>query len=230
MGTLKFQLKKTVQHRHDFKDHRTLHPLRGDSDPNWERQFSIEMIPKMTEPYILWGDIQISIDRTSHLLLGHSNSTGINSSVPKWFQKWHKLTLCLGTLKFQLKKTVQHWHDFKDHRTLHPLRGDSDPNWERQFSIEMIAKMTEPYILWGDIQIPIDRTSHLLLGHSNSTGINSSVPKWFQKWRKLTSCLGTLKFHLKNTVPYWNDFKYHRTLHPLWDIQIPTENNSLLLT
>ena len=156
------------------------------------------------------------------------NPTGKNSSVSRWFQRWQNLTSFVGTLKFQLKKTVQYWNDFKDHRALRPLRGDSDPNWERQFSIEMMTKMTEPYILWGDIQIPIDRTSHLLLGHSNSTGKNSSVPKWFQKWQKLTSFLGTLKFQLKKTVQYWNDFKDHRTLNPLFDIQIPTENNSLL--
>ena len=157
MGTLKFQLKKTVQHWHVFKDHRALHLLRGYSDNNWERQVTIEMITKMTEPYILWGDIQIPIDRTSHLLLGHSNSTGKNSSVPKWFQKSQKRTSFSGTLKFQLKNTVQYWNDFKDHRTLHPLRGDSDPNWKRQVSIEMITKMTEPYILCGDNQIPTEK-------------------------------------------------------------------------
>ena len=33
----------------------------------------------------------------------------------------------------------------------------------------------------------------------------------------------------EKTVQYWNDFKDHKTLHPLWDIQIPTENKSLLL-
>ena len=180
-----------------------------------KNHFSIVMISTIKELYILCGDIQIPTEKHRLLL--------------KWFQRWQNLTSFVGTLKFQLKKTVQHWHDFKDHRALHPLRGDSDPNWERQFSIEMITKMTEPYILWGNIQIPMDKTSHLLLGHSNSIGKNSSVPKWFQKWQKLTSFLGTLKFQLKKTVQYWNDFKDHRTLHPLWDIQIPTENNSLLL-
>ena len=35
--------------------------------------------------------------------------------------------------------------------------------------------MTEPNILCGDIQVVIDRISHLLLGHSNSTEKDSSV-------------------------------------------------------
>ena len=166
IGTFKIQLEKTVQYPNDFKDDRTLHHLWGHSNSNWKRQFSIETISRITELYILWGEIQIPTEKDSLVL--------------KWL-------------------------------------------------IEMITKMTEPYILWGDIQIPIDRTSQLLLGHSNSTGKNSSVRKWFQKWQKLASFFGTLKFQLKKTVQDWNDFKYHRTLHPLWDIQIPTENNSLLL-
>ena len=64
--------------------------------------------------------------------------------------------------------------------------------------------MTETYIPFGDIQIPIDRTLHLLLGHSNSNWKNSSVP---------------------------NDFKHDRTLHPTLcgDIQIPTEKCSSVL-
>ena len=37
------------------------------------------------------------------------------------------------------------------------MRGDSDPNWKRQVSIEMITKMTEPYILCGDNQIPTEK-------------------------------------------------------------------------
>ena len=32
----------------------------------------------------------------------------------------------------------------------------------------MIPKMTVPYIFCVDFQIPIDRTSHFLLGHSDS--------------------------------------------------------------
>ena len=122
------------------------------SIPNWRRQFSIEIIPNMTETYIPFGDIQIPIDRTLHLLLGHSNSNWKNSSVSKWFQTWQNLTFrfCVATFKFQLKNAVQYWTDFKDHRTLHPLWEHSNPKWKRQFSIEIISKMTERYIC-GDI-------------------------------------------------------------------------------
>ena len=164
MGTLKFQLKKTVQHWHVFKDHRALHPLRGYSDNNWERQVTIEMITKMTEPYILWGDIQIPIDRTSHLLLGHSNSTG---------------------------KTVQYPNDFKSHRNVHRFRGHSNSNWKTQFSIEMISKITELYILWEEIQTLTEKDRLVL--------------KWLQRWQNLTFFVGTIKFRLKknSSVSKW---------------------------
>ena len=69
----------------------------------------------MTEPYFLCWDIQIP----------NAN----NSSVSKWFQRWH----------------------VKDDRTLHPLWEHSNPNWTRQISIEMITKMKETNILSGDI-------------------------------------------------------------------------------
>ena len=59
------------------------------------------MISKMTEPCILWGDIQIPTEK--------DNSVSI---------------------------------DLKDHKTLHPLWGHSNPNWKSQFIIEMITKMT----------------------------------------------------------------------------------------
>ena len=202
-GDNQIPTKKSLQHRNDFNYQRTLHPLWGHSNPNWITQIIIEMITKMTDPYILCWDIQVSNERSLHLLLGHLKSN------------WKK--------QFSIKMISKMTEPYI------LCEGDSDPNWERQFSIEMITNMKEPYILWGDIQIPIDRTSHLFLGHSNSTGENRSVPKWFQKWQKLTSFWGTLKFQLKKTVQYWNDFKDHRTLHPLWDIPIPTENLSLLL-
>ena len=192
--------------------------LCGDIQIPTENHFSIVIISTIKELYILCGDIPIPTEKHRLLLkwlqrwqiltffvgtfkfqmkeayIFHwdiYNPTGKNSSVSKSFQRWQNLTSFVGTLKFQLKNTVQYWNDFKDHRALHPLRGDSDQNWERQFSIEMLTKMTEPYILWGDFQIPIERTSHLLLGHSNSTEKNSSAPKWFQKWQKLASFLGT---------------------------------------
>ena len=70
---------------------------------------------------------------------------------------------------------MQYLNDFKYEGTLHLLLGHSNSNSNRQFSIEMITKMTELYILCGDIQIPTEKT-----------------------------------------VQYRNDFKDHRTLHPLW--------------
>ena len=90
----------------------------------------------MKEPYILCGDIQILIDRNLHLLLGHSNSN------------W--------------KKTVQYPNDFKDDRTLHLLLGHSNSNGKRQFSIEMISKITELCILCGSIQIPTEKDNLVL--------------------------------------------------------------------
>ena len=186
------------------------------------------MISKMTEPYIICGDTQIPTEK--------------DTSALTWFQRSQSFTSFAGRFRSQLRKTVQYWNDLKDYRTLHPLKGDSDPNWERQFSIEMITKMTEPYILWGDIQIPIDRTSHLLLEHSNSTEKDSSVLKWFQRWRTRTSFVvtfksnwktqfsvnrfersqnfksfvGTFKSQLKKPDHYRNDYKDDITLHSLW--------------
>ena len=73
-------------------------------------------------------------------------------------------------------------------RTLHLLLGHSNSNWKRQFSIEMISKMTEPYILYWDIQVPTEKYS--------------SLSKWLQRWQKLISFVGTLKFQLKKIVQY----------------------------
>ena len=143
VGTLKIQLKKTILYRKGLKDRKTLHPLWGHSNPNWKRQFIIEMITKMTEPYILCGDIQIPTEK--------------DRSVIKWFQIWRNLTSFVGTFKFQLKKTVQYWNDYKDNRTLHSLWGHLNSNWKRQFSIEMISKITALYILCGDIQVSTEK-------------------------------------------------------------------------
>ena len=42
-------------------------------------------------------------------------------------------------------------------RILHLLLGHSNSNWKKQFSIQMISKMTEPYIFCWDIQIPTEK-------------------------------------------------------------------------
>ena len=125
------------------RSRKTLHPLWGHSNPNWKRQFIIEMITKMTEPYIFCGDIQIPTEK--------------DSSVFKWFQIWRNLTYFVGTFKFQLKKTVQYLNNFKYEGTKHIFLGHSNSNWKRQFSIEIITELTELYILWGDIQIPTEK-------------------------------------------------------------------------
>ena len=49
----------------------------------------------------------------------------------------------------------------------------------------MITKMTEHYILCGDIQIPTEK--------------NSTVSKWFQRSKKFTSSVGTFKFQQKKS-------------------------------
>ena len=201
VGTFKIQLKKTIQYRKGLKDRKILHPLWGHSNPNWKRQFIIEIITKMTEPYILCGDIQIPTEK--------------DSSIFKWFQIWTNLTSFLGTFKFQLKKRVQYWNDYKDDRTLHSLWGHSNSNWnnssvskwfqrsqnlhplwghssfnwkEKQFSIEMISKMTEPCILCGDIHVPNEKSVH-----------------------------------------HRNDLNYQRTLHPLWGHSNPNWKTQIII-
>ena len=214
------------------------------------------MFSKITELYILWGEIQIPTKKDSLVL--------------KWLQRWQKLTfllgtfkfrltepyifcwdiqiptgktvqfqmiskmtepyirLCVATFKFQLKNAVQYWTDFKDHRTLHPLWEHSNPDWKRQFSIEIISKMTEPYILCGDIQIPIDRTSHLLLGHSNSTEKDSSVLKWFLRWQTRTSFVVTFKSNWKRQFNIEKIWKITKLYILCGAIQNPTEKDSSL--
>ena len=266
VGTFKFRLKKTVQYRNDFKDHRTLHPLWEHSNPKWKRQFSIEIISKMTEPYILCGDIQIPIDRTSHLLLGHSNSTEKDSWVLKWFQRWRtrtsfvvtfkfnwkrqfnlekiwkitklyilcgaiqnptekdssltkwlqrwqNITLFAGTFNFHLKKTVQYWNDYKDDRTLHSLWGHSNSDWKKLFSIKMISKTTELYILCRDIQVSTEKRQFSIEMISKMT--EPCIP------------CGDNQIPTEKSVQHPNDFKDQRTLHsllghsnPNWKTQI----------
>ena len=167
---------------------------------------------QLTEPYIFCWDIQTPTektvqyrndfkdDRTLHPLLGHSSSNWKGQfsiemtlwmtelyifwreiQIPTkkdslWLQRWEKLTFFVGIFQFRTE--------------------------EDQFSIEMIPKMTVPYILCGDIQIPTEK--------------DSSVLKWFQIWKNLTSFVGRFKFQLKKTVQYWNDYKDDRILHSFW--------------
>ena len=145
-----------------------------------EKQLTIEMISKTTELYILHGDIQIPTEKHSLLL--------------KWLQRWKTLTFFVGAFKVQLTepyifvgtiqipvgKAVQYPNDFKDDRTLYRLLGHLNSNWKRQFNPEMISKITELYIIWGEIQTPTKK--------------HSLVLKWLQRWQKLTSFVGIFQF------------------------------------
>ena len=81
-----------------------------------------------------------------------------DSSVLKWLQRWQNFTFIEGTFKFRVKK---------------------------QFSIEMISKITELYILCGDIQVSTEKK-------------NSLVLKWFQRWQNHAFFVETFMFQLKN--------------------------------
>ena len=144
-----------------------------------------------------------------------------NSSVSKWFQRSQNFTSFVGTFKSQPKNTVYYWNDYKDERPLHSLLGHSKFNWQnltslfgqyrlqwkKQFSIQMISKMTEPYIVCGDILIPTEKDSSVLNWSQrlqNFTSLwgeiqtptkkDSLVLKWLQRWQKLTSFVGIFQF------------------------------------
>ena len=203
-------------------------------------QFSIELISKITELYILCGSIRIPNEK--------------DSLVSKSFQRWQKLTFFVGTFKFrltephifcwhiqiQLKKTVQYWNDFKDDGPEHPLWWHSNPtekdntiskrfetsqnftsfvgpfktNWKRQFIIELITKMTELYILCRDIQVSKEKSTLVL--------------KWFQRWQNHAFFVETFKFQLKNQFSIEIISRIKELYVLCWDIQIPTEKHRLL--
>ena len=156
-----------------------------------EDQFSIEMIPKMTVPYIRCGDIQIPIDRTSHVLLLHSDSNWkekqfIIEIISKMTEPY--IRSCVETFKFQMRNADQYRDDFKD-----PLWEHSNPNWRRQFSIEMITKMTDPYIYCRDIQIPTDWTLHPFLGDSNFNWKTQLIIEMITKMTELYILCGDIQ-------------------------------------
>ena len=114
--------------------------------------------------------------------------TEIDSSVLKWLQRWQNLTFFVGTFKFQLKK---------------------------QFSIEMISKITGLYILCGDIQVSTEKKSSLVL-------------KWFQRWQNHALFVQTFKFQLKNHFSIIMISTIKELYILCWDIQIPTDKYRLL--
>ena len=132
--------------------------LCGDIKIPTEKHLSNEMISKIIKLYILYGDIHIPTEKHSLLL--------------KWLQRWKTLTFFVGAFKVQLtepyifvgtiqipvEKAVQYPNDFKDDRTLHRLWRHSNSNWKRQFSTEMISKITELYIFEGRFRPQLKKT------------------------------------------------------------------------
>ena len=116
------------------------------------------MITKITDPDILCWRIQISLERSLHILLGHSNSN------------W--------------KKTVQYPNDFKDDRTLHRLGDTQIPTEKEQFSIEMISKMTDPNILCRDDQNPSEKDNSVSKRFERPQNFTSFVGTFKSKLKK----------------------------------------------
>ena len=173
------------------------------------------MISKITELYILCGDIQVSTEKKQFSI--------------EMISKMTEPCILCGDIHVPTEKSVQHRNDLNYQRTLHPLWGHSNLNWKTQIIIEMITKMTDPYILCWDIQVSKERSLHLSLGHLKSN------------WKKQFS----IQMISKMTEPYINcgdtqiptekdnsvsiDFKDHK-LYILWgDIQISTENTDYCL-
>ena len=143
------------------------------------------MISKITELYILWGEIQIPTAR--------------DSSVLKWLQRWQNLKFFEGTFKFrltephifcwdiqiQLEKTVQYPNDFKSDRNLHCVWGHSDSDWKNS-SVSKWFQRSQNF------------TSSILTFKFQMKKKNSLVLKWFQRWQNHAFFVDTFMFQLKN--------------------------------
>ena len=154
VGTFKSQLKNTDYYWNDYEDDSPLHSLLARSSFNWKKLTSFTGTFKIQLEKTVQYPNDFKDDRTLHRLWGHSNSnwkrqfsiemiskiteryilweqiqtpTEKDRLVLKWLQRWQNLTFFVGTFKFRLKK--------------------------KQFSIKMILKITELYILCRDIQI-----------------------------------------------------------------------------
>ena len=229
-GDIKIPTEISLHHRNDFSYQGTLHPLWGHSNPNWKTQIIIEMITKMTDPYILCWDIQVSNERSLHLSLGHLKSNWKKQFSIQMISKMTEPYIICGTLKFQLKKTVQYWNDFKDYRALHPLIEDSDPNWEESLVLKWLQRwqnlaffegtfefgLTEPHIFCWDIQIQLKNRNYYWNDYKDDSPLHSLLAHSSFNWKTLTFYFGTFKIQLEKTVQYPNDFKDDRTLHRLW--------------
>ena len=178
-----------------------------------KKQFSIEMISKITELYILYIDIQVSNEKKPQFSI-------------EMISKMTEPCILCGHIHVPTEKSVQHRNDLTYQRTLHNLCWYSNPNWETQIIIKMITKMTAPYILCWHIQVSIGRSLHLLLRHLKSnwkkqfsiqliskmtepyivcgdtqiqTEKDSSVLKWFQRSQNITSFKRKFRPQLKKT-------------------------------
>ena len=255
VGTIQIPVEKAVQYPNDFKDDRTLHRLWGHSNSNWKRQFSTEMISKITELYILWGEIQTPTKKRQFSIEMITKMTETNIlcgdiSIPNWRRQFSieiipKMTetyIPFGDIQIPIDRTLHlllgysnsNWKNSsvsKWFQTWQKLTSDSvwrlsNSNWKMQFSIELISKITELYILCGSIRILNEKDSLVL--------------KSFQRWQNLTFFVGTFKFRLtephifcwdiqiqlKKRVQYWNDFKDDGPEHPLRWHSNPTEKDN----
>ena len=124
----------------------------------------------MTDPDILCWRNQISIERSLHILLGHSNSN------------W--------------KKTVHYPNDFKDDRTLHRLGDTQIITEKKQSSIEMVSKMTDPNILCRDIQNPTEKDNSVSKRFERSQNFTSFVGTFKSQLKKTVQYLNDFKYEL----------------------------------
>ena len=171
LATFKFQLENAVRYRNDFEDHRTLHPLWGHSNPSWKRRFNIEMIKNSNSNW----KIQILTEKDSSL------------------QRWQNLTYFVGAFKFQLKKTVQHWNDFKHERTLHSLWGHSNSNWQNLTSFVVTFRFQLEKTVQYPNDFKNDRTLHLLFGPSKSNWKRQFSIEIFSKITELCILCGSIQ-------------------------------------
>ena len=82
--------------------------------PTEKKQFSIEMISKIRELYILYRDIQVATEKKQFSI--------------EMISKMTEPCILCGDIQIPTEKSVQHRNDFKDQRTLHSLLGHSNPN------------------------------------------------------------------------------------------------------
>ena len=192
-----------------------MHSLRRHSNSNWKRQLSINKFERSKNYTSFVGTFKSQLKKPDHYRNDYKDDRPLHSLLGHSSFKWKKLASFIGTFKSQLKKPDHYRNDYKDDITLHSLWGHSITNWKRQFSIEMISNMKEPYILCWDIEIPIE--------------IDGSVLKWLQRWQNLTFLVGTFKFRLKKQFSIEMISKITALYILCGDIQVSTEKKNTLV-